>query len=355
MTSRSMPVSMVRPGRSRAAAPASSALALAAANAGGLIAGALLDKAFGDPRRFHPVAGYGRAAGWLERRLYDNSREAGTRFASVALGVPVAAAIAVTLATRRRPLLRASLVAATTWAALGGTSLRREGLTIADALESGDLDAARTRLPHLCGRDPSALDEAEVARATIESIAENSSDAEVAPLVWGALAGLPGLVGYRAVNTLDAMVGHRSPRYRRFGWASARLDDLANLGPSRLTGALTVLLADRARPEAPGSRPTALRIWLRDGYRHPSPNAGQCEAAMAGALGVRLGGRNVYEGRIEERPILGDGPPPSPAHVHPAVRLSAAVGAAALLATAGHALATPLRRDALRMIWRFRR
>jgi adenosylcobinamide-phosphate synthase len=136
------------------------------------------------------------------------------------------------------------------------------------------------------------------------------------------------------------MVGHRSARYRDFGTAAARLDDLANLGPSRATAALTVALA----PLAGGSRVEALRAWLRDGRRHPSPNAGQCEAAMAGALGVRLGGRNVYHGRVEERPVLGDGKPPEAADIRRAARLSAAVGAAALALAVGHAVAAPWRR-----------
>ena len=261
------------------------ALALAAADAGGLVGGVLLDAAFGDPRRLHPVAGFGRAAGALERRMYAPGRAAGARYVAVAVGVPVALALAATLATRRRPWLRAGLTAATTWAVLGGRTLRREAGLVADSLADGDLAAARQRLPHLCGRDPSTLDESELARATVESVAENSSDAEVAPLVWGALAGLPGLVGYRAVNTLDAMVGHRSARYRRFGTAAARLDDLANLAPARLTAALTVPAARTVG----GSWRGALRTWLRDGSRHPSPNAGRCEAAMAGALGIRLG------------------------------------------------------------------
>jgi adenosylcobinamide-phosphate synthase len=192
------------------------------------------------------------------------------------------------------------------------------------------------------------LDESELARATVESVAENSSDAEVAPLVWGAVAGLPGLVGYRAVNTLDAMVGHRSDRYRRFGTAAARLDDVANLVPARLTAALTVLAA---RPLG-GSWRGALRTWLRDGGRHPSPNSGRCEAAMAGALGVRLGGPNVYAGRVEVRPTLGDGRTVKPDDIHAAVRISRAVGLAALVLTAGHALARPARRA----LWaRFRR
>ena len=319
-------------------------VALALAHGGGLVAGAVLDAVLGDPRRWHPVAGFGRAAAALEQRLYAPDRRAGVGFAAIAVGAPVALAAAASAATRHHPWVRAGLVAATTWIVLGGTSLRREATVLADELERGDLPAARERLPHLCGRDPSTLDEEGLSRATIESVAENSSDAEVAPLVWGALAGLPGLVGYRAVNTLDAMVGHRSTRYRRFGTAAARLDDAANLVPARLTAALTALVA----PLAGGGRSTALRTWLRDGARHPSPNSGQCEAAMAGALGVRLGGRNVYEGRVEDRPTLGDGRSPKPVDIRRATRISAAVGAAALMLCAGHVLARPARRALLR-------
>src|SRR5690242_9371641 len=204
-------------------------LKVAAANAAGLLAGALLDAALGDPRRWHPVAGYGLLAAGLERRMYAPTVAAGARYTAVAVGLPVAAAVVASVATRRRPLARAALVAATTWAVLGSTSLRREGTAMARALDGGDLSAARDRLPHLCGRDPSALDAPELARATVESVAENTSDAGVGALFWGALAGLPGLVGYRAVNTLDAMVGHRSTRYERFGAVAARLDDAANL------------------------------------------------------------------------------------------------------------------------------
>jgi adenosylcobinamide-phosphate synthase len=199
-----------------------------------------------------------------------------------------------------------------------------------------DLTAARTRLPHLCGRDPEALDHAEIVRATVESVAENTSDAQVAPLFWGAVAGLPGLVGYRAVNTLDAMVGHRSAKYERFGTASARLDDVANLVPSRLTAMFTVATAPLVDGDARG----ALRAWIRDGGKHPSPNSGQCEAAMAGALGVQLGGRNVYRGRAETRPAIGSGPRPAVSDIRRAARLSGAVSLAALgFAVAARAVA----------------
>lgn len=143
----------------------------------------------------------------------------------------------------------------------------------------------------------------------------------MAPLFWGAVAGVPGMLAYRAINTLDAMVGHRSARYERFGWAAARLDDVANYVPARLTGVLTVLTA----PD-PGAARAMLR---RDGHRHPSPNAGRCEAAFAGALGVTLGGKNVYGGRVEERPTMGDGPSPRVGDIPRAVRLTRAVSLAA--------------------------
>jgi adenosylcobinamide-phosphate synthase len=161
----------------------------------------------------------------------------------------------------------------------------------------------------------------------------------VAPLFCGAVAGLPGLLGYRAVNTLDAMVGHRSPRYERFGWAAARLDDVANLLPARLCALLTALVA----PAVGGSPRAALAAWRRDARAHPSPNAGPVEAAAAGALGVTLGGRTVYAHRVEERPRLGSGPAPGPADLRRAVRLSRLVAAAAVLLAAGACAAAPVR------------
>jgi len=291
----------------------------------GLLAGVALDALTGDPRRGHPVAAFGRAAGALERRLYADSRVRGAVFA----GVCVLGAAGLGAVARRGSLP----VAVATWAVLGGTSLAREGLAMGESLEAGDLEAAHARLPHLCGRDPDALGPDELTRATVESIAENTSDAAVAPLLWGAVLGVPGLLGYRAVNTLDAMVGHRGPRYERFGWAAARTDDVANWVPARVTGLLTVACA----PLVGGSPREAYRILRRDGGRHPSPNAGRCEAAFAGALGVRLGGVNVYGSRVEHRPELGDGRAPEPADIRRAVRLSRAVTLAAAALAAGAA------------------
>ena len=193
-----------------------------------------------------------------------------------------------------------------------------------------ELAHALGKAAHLVGRDTSVLDETEVSRATVESVAENTSDAVVAPLVWGAVLGVPGLLGYRAANTLDAMVGHRGERYGRFGWASARLDDLLNLPGARLSGLLAAALA----PTVGGRPSAALHAWRRDARRHPSPNAGVVEAAFAGALGVRLGGRNHYAHGTEDRVVLGDGPPPTRADIGRAVRLADAVGTGAVVVAA---------------------
>ncbi|ONH31295.1 cobalamin biosynthesis protein [Pseudofrankia asymbiotica] len=309
-------------GSSGATGPAATATAAA------LVAGALADAVLADPARFHPVAGYGRAARAAERLLYADSRPAGVAFVAVAVGGPVLAAAAVDhlLPRPARPVA----LAAALWAALGGTSLRAEARVMSRLLTAGDLAGGRERLGHLCGRDPSGLDEPELARAAIESVAENTADAVLGPLVWGAVLGLPGVVGYRAVNTLDAMVGYRSERYLRFGWAAARLDDLANLAPARLCAVLTALTA----PVVGGSPRESWRVWRRDGDNHPSPNAGQCEAAFAGALGTTLGGTNVYEGEPETRGRLGDGPPPRGGDVARSGDLLAAVTAAGVAVSA---------------------
>ena len=293
--------------------------------AGGIVAGVAADALLGDPRRGHPVAMFGRAAQALQDGVYADSRLRGLMYAvGCVLPVTGSAALAEQL-FRRRPLARLALTAATTWAVTGAASLAAEAERIRAALAAGDLAAARAALPSLCGRDPGGLDEAEIARAVIESVAENTSDAAVAPALWGAVAGLPGLAAYRAVNTLDSMVGYRSRRYARFGWASARLDDVANWGPARLTGLLAVACA----PAAGGSPGQAWRAMRACGRCHPSPNAGRCEAAFAGALGVRLGGANAYDGVTEHRPWLGDGRAPGAADIARAVRLSRAVTAAA--------------------------
>ncbi|MFC8046854.1 cobalamin biosynthesis protein [Nocardia sp. NPDC057353] len=294
----------------------------------GLALGFALDLAFGDPRRWHPVAGFGSGALALERVTYRDHRLAGAVHEAVAVGAVVGPG---------RVLGRGGLpvVAVATWTVLGGTSLARTGRRMADALESGDIERARALLPSLCGRDPAHLDADGLARAALESIAENTSDATVAPLFWGAVAGVPGLLGYRAVNTLDAMIGYRNARYRRFGWAAARVDDLANLVPARLTGALTVALA----PLLGGSAAGALAAWRRDAGAHPSPNAGVVEASAAGALGIRLGGPTRYAHGTELRPVLGRGRDPRVADLRRAVRLSELVQLGAVVVAVAAAVA----------------
>ncbi|MFD1151917.1 cobalamin biosynthesis protein [Saccharothrix hoggarensis] len=310
----------------------------------GLVLGVAADAVLGDPKRYHPVAGFGRAAAALERRLYRDHRPAGAAHTAVLVGGTVLAGVAVERLGRRSPVVQALTTAAATWVVLGGSSLADEGTAMGRELDGGDLDAARNRLPNLCGREPRTLDTLGLAKATVESVAENTSDAVVAPLFWGAVAGVPGLLGYRAVNTLDAMIGHRNERYRRFGWAAARLDDVANLLPSRLAALLTTAGA----PVVGGSAGEAWKTWRRDAAAHPSPNAGQAGAAFAGALEVRLGGRTVYAHGAEDRPVLGHGRNPDAGHVTRAVELSRVVGASAAAVTAVIALVRPRLRRAVR-------
>lgn len=291
------------------------------AGALGLAVGIGLDALVADPRTGHPVAVFGGAAARLERRVHRDSRAVGAAYAGVLCG----GAGLIGASVRGRPRRLALGTAVATWAVLGGTTLRREAAAMDGLLRAGDLPGARQRVSHLCGRDPGELDLQGLARATVESVAENTSDAVVAPLFWGAVLGAPGLLAYRAVNTLDAMVGHRSVRYAKFGWAAARADDVANLVPARVTAALAVVLA----PVVGGRPRAALRAWQRDGRKHPSPNAGPVEAAFAGALGRTLGGRLAYAGRVEDRPLLGDGPSPVVDDVARAAQLSMAVSLAA--------------------------
>ncbi|GLW50442.1 cobalamin biosynthesis protein CobD [Streptomyces sp. NBRC 14336] len=281
----------------------------------GTAAGLLGDLLLGDPRRGHPVAVFGRAAGAVERLLWRDDRGRGVVHAGVCAGGAVALGVLASRAVRRSPIASVALTGVATWAVVGGTSLSREARTVGRALEAGDIEAARARLPHLCGRDPQALDADGIARAVVESVAENTSDAVVGALVWGAVGGVPGLLGFRAVNTLDAMVGHKSPRYLRYGWASARLDDVAGWPGARLTAVLAAV--------AGGDPRGAVRAWRADADRHPSPNAGPVEASFAGALGVRLGGTLSYGGRVEHRPVLNpEGRAVEVADIERAVRLS---------------------------------
>jgi adenosylcobinamide-phosphate synthase len=298
----------------------------------GLVAGFVADRFVPDPTRFHPVAGFGTLASVLELRTYAASRTRGVVHTTTLVGATVAGSVLLERLARGRPVLHTTVTAAATWVVLGGSSLEREARAVSRLLHEGQLIEARQRLTHLVGRDTSTLDETEIARAVVESVAENTSDAVVAPLLLGGVAGIPGLLGYRAANTLDAMVGHRSDRYLHFGWASARLDDLLNLPGARLTA----LLAAAVGPDPSG----ALATWRRDAAGHPSPNAGPVEASFAGALGVRLGGTNQYGDRTEHRHVLGTGRPPGRGDITRAVELARRVDRAALLVSALIAVVT---------------
>ncbi len=270
----------------------------------GAAAGLLADRALGEPPdAVHPVAAFGRLMTGVEGRLHADRRGPGVAHALVGTGVGVLAGRVV------------RTTAGATWVAVAGRQLGEVATGIGAALDRGDLDRARSLLPSLVGRDPSGLDEAEIARAVVESVAENTVDAVVAPALWAAIGGPSGVLAHRAVNTMDAMVGHRSDRYARYGWAAARLDDLAAWGPARATVGLVSAVRPRVARQV-------VDVARRDGPAHPSPNGGWAEAAFAAALGLRLGGTNRYGDRVEERPVLGDGRPPTGADVAAAVRLS---------------------------------
>jgi adenosylcobinamide-phosphate synthase len=288
----------------------------------GAAAGLVLDQLFEEPpTSVHPVAHFGRVMTDFERRNYDDRVAPGVTHAVLGTSLGLVAGRVL-----------GSTALATAMSA-GGRALWRAASDVGDALATGDLNAARDRLPSLVGRDPSDLDEAEIVRAVVESVAENTVDAIVAPALWAAVAGAPGALGYRAVNTMDAMVGHHSSRYENYGAASARLDDAANWVPARVTAALVAIVRVRSARD--------IRVAVAtQAPHHPSPNAGVAEAAFAAALGIQLGGRNRYGERIEERVPLGLGRTPYTSDINEAIRLSrdVTVALASALGVVGIAL-----------------
>ena len=279
-----------------------------------LFAALLLDAAIGDlPRVFrylpHPIVLVGEAIGWFDRRLNREERSEAARRARGILTVVTLVICAALAGFLLDPLCRAF---ATGWLVelvviailVAQRSLFEHVRDVAIALDQKGLYAGREAVRHIVGRDPMSLDEHAVARAGIESLAENFSDGVVAPVFWTILFGLPGLFVYKTVNTLDSMIGHLSPRYRSFGWAAARLDDLLNLLPARLSG-LFLATAAALTPQAQSG--AALRVMLRDAGKHRSPNAGWPEAAIAGALDLALAGPRRYPERVVEDPWIGDG------------------------------------------------
>lgn len=274
-----------------------------ARRSGAIAIGLLGDLALGDPpTRWHPVGWFGNAMTSVERRLYRDDRAAGAAYAGIGVAIGGATAIACS----------SDAVATTMCSA--GRGLVRSAQAVAERLDVDDLDGARQRLSMIVGRDPSNLDVAEISRAVIETVAENTVDAIVAPAWWALVGGARGVFVHRAINTMDAMVGYRNEQYGRYGWAAARLDDIAAWIPARLTAALVAAV----RPRAAREIVAAVRL---DAPAHPSPNSGVAEAAYAAALGIRLGGTNVYAGRIDHRPVLGTGRLPEPADIRRATTL----------------------------------
>ena len=272
----------------------------------------LLDRALGEPRRFHPLVGFGRMAAAVEKRLYggEPTPAAGRRRRGV-LAVAVLLVPPVLVSAWLADLAGAVFELLALYLAVGGRSLFEHGAAVPQAMAQEGLAAARQRVGRLVSRETDGMDVADVARATVESLLENGCDAIFAPLFWFMLLGAPGVVLYRLANTLDAMWGYKNDRYRAFGWGAARLDDLLNLLPARLT-AVTCLLVGDARG--------GWRAW-RQCRERKSPNATLVMAAGAGALGVRLGGAAVYHGQRRHSPFLGDGPAPSMADIPRALAL----------------------------------
>ena len=270
----------------------------------GAAAGLVIDRVLGEPPAdAHPVAEFGKAMERVERALWADRRLAGVAY--------TAAGVAIGAAGGR--VMKSTTTAVAVAAA--GRQLRQVAERIGEAVADGDLPAARAELPTLVGRDPAELDGFGIAAAVIESVAENCVDAVIAPAFWGAVAGAPGAAVYRAVNTMDAMVGRRNARYRNFGWAAARLDDAANYIPARIFAVLVAALNQaQARQIVDAVR------W--DAPAHPSPNAGVAEAAVAAALDRKLGGPLRYEGVAEQRPFLGTGARPGADDIEVAVRLA---------------------------------
>jgi adenosylcobinamide-phosphate synthase len=251
----------------------------------------------------HPVTWLGALINVLDARCNRNCDAPALRraagIATALLVVVIAVGLALALqAEFSTGWSRVVIVGIMSWPLVALRSLHDHVAAVARPLQAGDIAAARIAVAQIVGRDPTTLDETGIARAAIESLAENASDGIVAPVFWGLLFGLPGIIGYKAINTLDSMIGHRSERHEAFGWASARVDDLANFVPARLTGVLFVVFARRWLD--------VMACMIRDARSHRSINAGWPEAAMAGALGVRLSGPRIYHGSIADEPWLNE-------------------------------------------------
>lgn len=287
-----------------------------------VMAGWGVDRLLGEPpTAAHPVALFGSAMTKLEQHLYGDERRRGVVY--TAAGVGIGAGVGILARKSAGPV--ASTVGVS-WLAMAGKMLESESRRVAEALDDGDLVEARRRVGMLVGRRTDDLGESDIARAVIESLAENTTDAVIATMFWGTIAGAAGAASHRCINTMDAMVGHHNPRFERFGWASARLDDLANWLPARLTTVAVIVARPRRAVDV-------VRTVRRDAAKHPSPNGGLVEAAFAAALGLQLGGLNIYDGKVDDRGLLGDGKQPAGSDIERAVVLARHVAVAALAIT----------------------
>jgi len=295
-----------------------------------LLVALLLDWRFGEPKRYHPLVGFGRLVSYVEAKSYADSRVRGTlvTFAIVVVGVFAVLLIYYKIGNVFSDLclylmpnsiedfieqfLSMLLSATIIYLAIGWRSLREHAVAIANALQEDNLDSARLNAAKILSRDTSKLNEKEISSATIESILENGNDALFAVIFWYCVLGETGVVAYRLVNTLDAMWGYKSSRYLKFGWAAARLDDVMNYVPARLV-AISYAIAGKTK--------WAILSWFTQARHWKSPNAGPVMAAGAGSLGLCLGGAAVYHGEIQQRPVLGRGESASVADIDRALAL----------------------------------
>lgn len=286
------------------------------------------DRLLGEPpARIHPVALFGTAMVRLEHSIHAPRRRRGVLYAAAGTSAGVGAGLAT-----RKLLGALGATAVISAVCMAGKMLDAESRAVATLLAGGQLDAARNRVGGLVGRRTDELTELDICRAAIESLAENTVDAVTATMFWATVGGATGAAAHRCINTMDAMVGHRNERFEHFGWASARLDDVANWVPARLT-ALAVLIVTPTRAGE------IIRTVRRDAPQHPSPNGGVVEAAFAAALDIRLGGTNTYDGISDDRGELGDGQPPTVADIERTVWLARRVAVVSLMINAVGSLA----------------
>ncbi len=280
-----------------------------------LVLALLLDKYFGEPRRFHPLVGFGKLANTIEKQFYGTDSLANNQrrlrgILALALAVlPLSLITSIVYLPTPLQLLFEIFVL---YFAIGANSLETHAHRIIEPLKNNDLHSARKNIAMIVSRDTSKMQQPEIIRATVESVLENGNDAIFAAIFWYLLAGIPGVLAYRLINTLDAMWGYRNQRYRYFGWAAARLDDVINWLPARLCALTYALL---------GNWELALRSWRHQAAKWDSPNAGPVIAAGAGALGVSLGGEAIYGGLVHHRPVVGNGPEPKLADIAKSIHL----------------------------------